>query len=382
MFKTHSVNMSMSRFKKTFNLGDSTPLELVDQSGKNTIFGCNLREAIYRFSPSKKLRSADLTVFATVKNNERQQTLSIAEYLKKKLNKSLGKGKIETPLCFPNGRKINIVCWETAKARIYLWHSTALTPNDADFVSLRWEAKSLYKRKKYFTWYVSANPYFPLQKKGRGKIVIVPHRKQSDITGQCAPTVVSRQLAQCGSEIPPVIWRAFWDKIGEGKAKDQMSKIFGFKHESIDFGIRDVAGNCVIAIEEYNKLAKKSHKKPINFSKKDNSYGWGDNFVDSDPKLWSMLKKVNYSRYDEFRKYIIKNIDNNIPLSWTVKRHNGRGKHRRMIIGYDTAKDIIYFSDTWGGGTNVRTMPFRAAFVMSVWFFRIYCSGFQSGQEK
>lgn len=63
--KNRTVSIPVYRFKKTFNLGDSTPLELVDQSGKNSVPGYNLREAIYRFTPAERLRSADLTVFDT-----------------------------------------------------------------------------------------------------------------------------------------------------------------------------------------------------------------------------------------------------------------------------------------------------------------------------
>lgn len=63
MLKKRTASIPMYRFKKTFKLGDSTPLELVDKSGKNTLLGYNLREAIYRFTPAERLRSANLTVF-------------------------------------------------------------------------------------------------------------------------------------------------------------------------------------------------------------------------------------------------------------------------------------------------------------------------------
>ncbi len=169
---------------------------------------------------------------------------------------------------------------------------------------------------------------------------------------------------------------------------------------------------------EYNVLAKKKQFKVI---KPDTRTEWSD--INS-----QLLKEARASSPDflKFKQEIVKNIDKGIPIMWALRlglfwedgiedsfeanryavakplegnaditkkeeaakerkaemaelrrKHPDRppeymgGGHLRLIIGYDATKNILYYSDSWGPGHELKEMPIDQAFAGTLAVFVI-----------
>jgi len=80
--------------------------------------------------------------------------------------------------------------------------------------------------------------------------------------------------------------------------------------------------------------------------------------------------KADMSR---FQRQIQTHIDQGVPLLWTVMlgltTEKGlpqtAGGHMRLIIGYNTQKEEILFSDSWGAGHELKRLPLADAWTMT-----------------
>ena len=83
----------------------------------------------------------------------------------------------------------------------------------------------------------------------------------------------------------------------------------------------------------------------------------------------------------KFRSEVKKQIDKGLIIAWSMVvgllPENGKpvrqsgGGHMRMIMGYNTEKDEIIFSDSWGLGHEIKRMPAKSAFIVSSGLFEI-----------
>jgi len=112
-------------------------------------------------------------------------------------------------------------------------------------------------------------------------------------------------------------------------------------------------------MRKYNSAAKKLGKKVLDT----------DNYVyflgGLDPDV---LREVNGKgqMYDKFTGIVRENIDKGVPVMWALqlgmfpengeKARQAGGGHMRLIIGYNTAKNEIIFSDSWGAGHEKKRM--------------------------
>lgn len=73
-------------------------------------------------------------------------------------------------------------------------------------------------------------------------------------------------------------------------------------------------------------------------------------------------------------KDIKKQIDAGIPIVWAVMLGlfpepglpQSAGGHMRLIIGYNEEKQVIFYSDSWGGGHELKSMPLAQACAISM----------------
>ena len=161
-----------------------------------------------------------------------------------------------------------------------------------------------------------------------------------------------------------------------------------------------------IMFKEYNRVAKKEQKTEIDL----NDSNWGD----VDPQLLKTSRTASPD-YAKFKQEVVQNINKGIPLMWALqlglfwedmieesweanryavtkddgsdddkdakedaeekkkemeelrKKHPARppaymsGGHMRLIVGYDTAKQLIYYTDSWGPGHEMKSMPIDQA---------------------
>ncbi len=74
----------------------------------------------------------------------------------------------------------------------------------------------------------------------------------------------------------------------------------------------------------------------------------------------------------DFETHVSGYVDDGIPLLWSLNlgefpeeppiAKQASGGHMRMIIGYNTAKRLLVFSDTWGAGHEIKYMKMDDAF--------------------
>ncbi len=89
-----------------------------------------------------------------------------------------------------------------------------------------------------------------------------------------------------------------------------------------------------------------------------------------------VLKEVrtkNKSDLGRFQRQIQSHIDTGVPLLWTVMLGltkepgipQSAGGHMRLIIGYNTAKEEILFSDSWGAGHELKRLSAADAWTIT-----------------
>ena len=128
-------------------------------------------------------------------------------------------------------------------------------------------------------------------------------------------------------------------------------------------------------MRKYNSAAKKMGKKVLDT----------DNYIyffgGLDPDV---LREVNGKgqTYDRFMKAVKENIDKGVPVMWALqlglfpengeKARQAGGGHMRIIIGYNTTKNEIVFSDSWGAGHEKKRMaaPDASAATMGLYLLQ------------
>ncbi len=121
-------------------------------------------------------------------------------------------------------------------------------------------------------------------------------------------------------------------------------------HDAMDYQ------DMVDLSEDYNRIAKRADAKRVPAGGNVNNWY---NFDYFDPEILRATRLKSRSGIKKFEAEIKRSIDAGIPLLWTVtvgiykepvRISQSRGGHMRMIIGYNTAKKEVIFSDTWGAG--------------------------------
>jgi len=121
--------------------------------------------------------------------------------------------------------------------------------------------------------------------------------------------------------------------------------------------------------EDYNRIAKRGDKSKM--VKTGNNVNNWYNFDDFDPEILKSTRLKSTSGIKKFEAEVKRSIDAGIPLLWTVtvgiykepvRISQSRGGHMRMIIGYNTAKKEIIFSDTWGAGHEKKNWGIEEAY--------------------
>ncbi len=112
-------------------------------------------------------------------------------------------------------------------------------------------------------------------------------------------------------------------------------------------------------LTNYNRAAKRMNKRVLDTE----NYFYFLGGLDSE-----VMRDVNGKGpvYDKFIKIVRENIDKGVPILWGLQLgkypENGEaakqsgGGHMRLIIGYNTTKGEVIFSDSWGAGHEKKRM--------------------------
>ncbi|MCM8533312.1 MAG: C39 family peptidase, partial [Lentisphaeraceae bacterium] len=85
------------------------------------------------------------------------------------------------------------------------------------------------------------------------------------------------------------------------------------------------------------------------------------------------------SRFKDFKRGIIRLIDKGQPVVWALQLGiipesdvpQAAGGHMRLIIGYNEIEDIIFYTDSWGAGHELKAMKITDAFWVSMALWEI-----------
>jgi len=133
------------------------------------------------------------------------------------------------------------------------------------------------------------------------------------------------------------------------------------------FGIREI----LALIAEYNLDAKHDGKPAL----RDQGHMIDVNamYSEMDTDVLREARTKNKSDLHRFQREVSNHIDDGIPLLWTVMLGKvpepgipqNAGGHMRLIIGYNSSKDEILFSDSWGAGHELKRMPAADAWTIT-----------------
>jgi len=189
--------------------------------------------------------------------------------------------------------------------------------------------------------------------------------------GYCVVAATARMFGYYGiqvdqSELAQIANSSASKGTSTGAMMDALKGISGrFKmriktHDTMDHD------DVISLSEDYNRVAKRANAKLVPTG----GNNWG-NFDRFDPEILKTTRLKSKSGIKKFDAEVKRSIDAGIPLLWTVtvgiykepvRISQGRGGHMRMIIGYNTEKNEIIFSDTWGAGHEKKHWGIEEAF--------------------
>jgi hypothetical protein len=277
---------------------------------------------------------------------------------------------------WPSHEKIAIWEWKTPAARVRLYTNEGLP---FGYVSVLVERGDLPDRDMEERLRVSAKHLPEKIVEGGGVCLAVPMRHQLRGIGACWSATLCRQLAYLGSEIEPQM-AAQMTAPKEGKELPLVGEKLGFRAKAFEFfSEKEACHNALHVLFAYNDRAASHNVARIKYKETSTSILFYEAFTKMEPRVFKAiaLDKRDHEKYAEFRHVIMAYIDHSIPLSWTVTRWSSKdgkagGRHRRMIVGYDAERALVYFSDPWGFKEEKEIMPMRAAFAMTIWMQAIY----------
>lgn len=274
--------------------------------------------------------------------------------------------------------------WETPESQVTLEWSASKNPFRGEFIRLTVAPKVSQQRAIGETTTANANRAavkkfvgadHVVKADGDVKIVDVPMVDQGE-RGYCVVASAERLMRYYGATVDQTelaqIANSDADKGTSTQAMaDSLKKLtarLGVKLKPLyDWNVADF----LKMIEDYNKLAKKEKAQEIRLG----SYmiDVQEIFQKMDPALYRQVRLKKASDESKFQRDIVRNIDEGIPLLWSVnigmvpegnvKQYSGG--HMRLIIGYNTAKKEIIYSDSWGPGHEQKRMSLEDAWVIT-----------------
>lgn len=114
-------------------------------------------------------------------------------------------------------------------------------------------------------------------------------------------------------------------------------------------------------VQAYNKVARRKGKPAAR-----GFIGVADRDIDNalsifDQKILEESFPVKKAAMKKWFRPVYKSIDAGIPVLWGIPGH------MRLIIGYNDAKGIIYYSDTWGAGHEKKQMNAFNAYMITLY---------------
>ena len=159
------------------------------------------------------------------------------------------------------------------------------------------------------------------------------------------------------------------------KTLENVSGKFGVKlrNEYNLFSRNEAIKNLKKIVSSYNRLAKKEKKPEMKMVVRNRTVYLDETIYSMDPELYSKVRNGD-SEFRKFQKIIMKNIQEGIPVIWCVMLGimpeeklslQSKGGHMRLIIGFNEKNKEILYTDTWGIGHELKSMPIQYAWTIT-----------------
>lgn len=214
-------------------------------------------------------------------------------------------------------------------------------------------------------------------KKKNGDVLVsnVPMVDQGD-KGYCVVASVERMARYYGLDVDQHELAQLANTDERGTYPDAMEKAFkrltGKIHvrtlRLMDYDYKQTERD----FKSYQKLAKKKGAKTFNVDL-DTQYIIAQGFwAQLDPEVFKQVK-MKQTKYDFFKNKTKEFIDQGVPICWTLylgmfkegEMPQSRGGHMRLIVGYNSTKEEILYTDSWGEGHELKRMPASEAWCMT-----------------
>ena len=155
------------------------------------------------------------------------------------------------------------------------------------------------------------------------------------------------------------------------KALENVSGKFGIRirDEYTLFPPKDAIRKLKKIVSSYNRQAKKEKKKEVRMVTRNRMVFLDETIRKMDPEIYAKVR-LDDSEYRDFYRLVTKNIQEGVPVIWCVMlgfmpeeklSPQSGGGHMRLIIGYNEKNQEILYTDTWGIGHELKSMPIQYA---------------------
>ena len=352
-----------------------------------TLFALPLVEVVARFEGGKLVEITP-TIYARgdVGGLPREQFEALIRAAMEALNlntkvQSVVRGKDAT-----NAVKAEGIIWNAPTAKYLLEYSfthemkTRNIPFRAEFVRLEIKPPDAKPSLLQFSS-INGKAFYGLDHVKRdsasGDVVIsdVPMVDQGQ-KGYCAVACAERMLRYYGvqTDANELAQIANTD-AGRGTSADAMfdalKKVSARLHVRVKPVEQFEAKQMLSLIAEYNRTAK--HDKAPEVRPKGEMLDVTAIFRSMDAGVLKETRTHNHSDVTRFQTDVAKYIDAGTPIIWSVMLGifpepgvpQSGGGHMRLIIGYNTKKNEIIFTDSWGAGHEKKRMPLENAVTIS-----------------
>ncbi len=382
-----------SEYKGKFRWLDSQQNQLRATASKNdplTLCGEPLPEVIITLDEQKKICSLMLSVYnrGDAGEWEEKRFTSKLEQLRSMLNKFTQSQPPENQTApVGSGSKIYASIWRLSNLDIVLrWGNT--NRQKPEYISLEFlppgnAPKTIRGAVK--TTLGTGNLAEQVKQDADGtRYLEIPMVDQGQ-KGYCSAATVERILRYYGSDVDMHVIaqlaasdvkgtnnRALTEAIEAAAPKLGIRFKVHYEHKAWHTE-KDIEKFC----KDYNSIAQKQNKTKLRASAFYSSKNGGgkfqkDDFLNAlDYEIYSKLRMGEKSDYASFVKLVRTNIDNGIPLCWSVltfhndPQNKGVGHHMRIINGYNSQTDKIIYTDSWGLGHEKKEMSTQDAWTIS-----------------
>jgi hypothetical protein len=148
----------------------------------------------------------------------------------------------------------------------------------------------------------------------------------------------------------------------------RLTERLGIKVRSIyQWNVRDF----LKLVDDYNRATKRGKlapEIPLPYASDGDVF-----FSHVKPEIYKEVRMKSAADFGKFQRDIQRNIDEGIPLLWSVRlgivtesnSPQPTGGHMRIIVGYNRTTSEILYSDSWGRGHEEKRMPMDDAWTIT-----------------